>query len=693
MRGSRHAGARTPIPRRAALERSVGAAAVRGSRHGVWEPPAWEPPRGCADPDPAKGRAALERSVGAAAVRGSRHGVWEPPRCAIAWSNRRRPGSQSKQLAAQSTQSAMKRPAGICGRRLGIRNFLSVCCVIVRCLFFPNAACASAAVNTSESHSGPSSATRVDSWKNLRFQNTFPLSLVREKTCGMCADSSHSEVCSKFCAVDEEACGMPQIPTFFELMMLPNFVDDGFQQHPLLVRSSEQFGEVSDASRLSLDAIFGEFQKQDKTGYVRVVKDGEDQPKIQANSSTQTLLNMLQSGHSFSLQAEHLSRPNVLSDLTEAVEGAIGVPVTTHVYLSSPSVYVFGPHRDPYGVIVLQLSGSKTWTICSEIDRENKKQPNRGGKMNQADRALYELQNGNGSIGTIGKEEELECEQFRLSTLGECGGDKNVLYIPTGVVHAASADGDTYSLSISFGLLRRGLTWIRFLQNLVRVSGKCQTPAPPVPPFVAPPMCEQAQKQLLSILSTPSQALPDWGQLPTIAGRCTTNTSAPFTANASRASCDIVKRDARARLRELDSVWRTTKQADQADELHTYVDDILHNMGTEMALDEAIRHYIIDANERMQRHRDLDFHSPCGRRLMQTPSVSIDRDDPGVETVNQCTASCDDCRNRACCGCDGCRDCNRFGGSCDYDCACGCDCAYECTVIFNPQPLILQPLP
>ena len=631
--------------------------------------------------------------MGAAAVRGSRHGVWEPPRCAIAWSNRRRPGSQSKQLAAQSTQSAMKRPAGICGRRLGIRNFLSVCCVIVRCLFFPNAACASAAVNTSESHSGPSSATRVDSWKNLRFQNTFPLSLVREKTCGMCADSSHSEVCSKFCAVDEEACGMPQIPTFFELMMLPNFVDDGFQQHPLLVRSSEQFGEVSDASRLSLDAIFGEFQKQDKTGYVRVVKDGEDQPKIQANSSTQTLLNMLQSGHSFSLQAEHLSRPNVLSDLTEAVEGAIGVPVTTHVYLSSPSVYVFGPHRDPYGVIVLQLSGSKTWTICSEIDRENKKQPNRGGKMNQADRALYELQNGNGSIGTIGKEEELECEQFRLSTLGECGGDKNVLYIPTGVVHAASADGDTYSLSISFGLLRRGLTWIRFLQNLVRVSGKCQTPAPPVPPFVAPPMCEQAQKQLLSILSTPSQALPDWGQLPTIAGRCTTNTSAPFTANASRASCDIVKRDARARLRELDSVWRTTKQADQADELHTYVDDILHNMGTEMALDEAIRHYIIDANERMQRHRDLDFHSPCGRRLMQTPSVSIDRDDPGVETVNQCTASCDDCRNRACCGCDGCRDCNRFGGSCDYDCACGCDCAYECTVIFNPQPLILQPLP
>ena len=533
---------------------------------------------------------------------------------------------------------------------------------------------------------GVSSSTRSDEWRNLRFKGTLPLNFVRERACGQCAkeekdDEEEESVCSKFCGVDESTCGIPENPTHADLMLLPRFVDEGFQKYPLLIRSGrELFEEGSEISRLSLDDIYGEFR--DNLEHVRVVKDGKDQPSLSANSSTQTLLDMMQSGYSFSFHAEYLHRPNVFSRLTEAVEDAIGVPVTTHVYLSPPSVHVFGPHRDPYPVIVCQLSGSKKWTICSAMDSENEKQSHRAlGKMTKADRALSELQLGITSIGTVGKDEELECEQFVLSTLSEseCGMEKNVLYIPTGVVHTASADGNTHSLSISFGLQIQGLTWVVFLKHLVRASSKCRSS-----------LCSQAESQILSILSTHSLALPVWGQLPIVVGKCTAGAFAPFIADVSRSSCKTVKSATKERIRELNHVWETIRAA-KGQLLCASVEDILLSMATETALDEAIQHYITVTNQRMQDHRNLTFHSPCGesrpmgRHLLQTNGVA--RDDPGVATADQCTSSCDwNCVNGGACGCDAGYDCRirSWRLRCGYDDSCACDCCPSCSVIRNP---------
>ena len=170
---------------------------------------------------------------------------------------------------------------------------------------------------------GVSSSTRSDEWRNLRFKGTLPLNFVRERACGQCAkeekdDEEEESVCSKFCGVDESTCGIPENPTHADLMLLPRFVDEGFQKYPLLIRSGrELFEEGSEISRLSLDDIYGEFR--DNLEHVRVVKDGKDQPSLSANSSTQTLLDMMQSGYSFSFHAEYLHRPNVFSRLTEAV--------------------------------------------------------------------------------------------------------------------------------------------------------------------------------------------------------------------------------------------------------------------------------------------------------------------------------------------------------------------------------------
>jgi hypothetical protein len=556
------------------------------------------------------------------------------------------------------------------------------------------------------------SSTRSDKWRNLRFTKTLPLDFVRERACGQCAKEEEDEeeeggVCSKFCRYDESTCGITQNSTFADLMLLPRFVDEGFQKLPLLIRSGREFFGKA-VPRLSLDVIFREFKNQDKLEHVRVVKDGKDQPSLSANSSTQTLLDMLQSNYSFSFLTEHLTRPNVFSRLTETVEDLIGVPVTTHVYLSPPSVHVFGPHRDPYPVIVCQLSGSKKWTICSATDSGNENQSHRAlGQITKADWALSQLQRGITSIGTVGKDEELECEQFVLSTWSEseCGVEKNVLYIPTGVVHTASADGDTHSLSISFGLQRRGLTWDVFLEHLVRASSKCQSDS----------LCSQAEAQILSILSTPSLVLPVWGQLPTVVDKCTAGAFAPFIADVSRSSCETVKSATKERIRELKHAWETIRAANGRElcasvedfllelcVVHNtqLVEDILLRMATETALDEAIQRYITVTNQRMQDHRNLTFHSPCGesrpmgRHLLQTNGVA--RDSPGVATADQCTSSCDwSCVNQGACGCDAGYDCrvSSWEVKCRHDDSCACDCCPSCSVIRNPRHPTFIPQP
>ena len=130
------------------------------------------------------------------------------------------------------------------------------------------------------------------------------------------------------------------------------------------------------------------------------------------------------------------------------------------------------------------------------------------------------------------------------------------------------------------------------------------------------------------------------------------------------------------------------------------VEDILLRMATETALDEAIQHYITVTNQRMQDHRNLTFHSPCGesrpmgRHLLQTNGVA--RDSPGVATADQCTSSCDwSCVNQGACGCDAGYDCrvSSWEVKCRHDDSCACDCCPSCSVTRNPRHPTFIPQP
>ena len=174
---------------------------------------------------------------------------------------------------------------------------------------------------------------------------------------------------------------------------------------------------------------------------------------------------------------------------------------------------------------------------------------------------------------------------------------------------------------------------------------------------------------------------------------------APFIADVSRSSCKTVKSATKERIRELNHVWETIRAA-KGQLLCASVEDILLSMATETALDEAIQHYITVTNQRMQDHRNLTFHSPCGesrpmgRHLLQTNGVA--RDDPGVATADQCTSSCDwSCVNQGACGCDAGYDCrvSSFKLKCGHDDSCACDCCPSCSVTRNPRHPTFIPQP
>lgn len=81
------------------------------------------------------------------------------------------------------------------------------------------------------------SQTHVGHWSNLHFKSKAdPLTLVREKEC------------NPLCGMNESVCGMAENPSLIAMLLGPTFGDDGFQNAPLLIRSSDLVAESSDTS-------------------------------------------------------------------------------------------------------------------------------------------------------------------------------------------------------------------------------------------------------------------------------------------------------------------------------------------------------------------------------------------------------------------------------------------------------------
>lgn len=116
-----------------------------------------------------------------------------------------------------------------------------------------------------------------------------------------------------------------------------------------------------------------------------------------------------------------------LAGLVAALENETGVSAHVNAYLTPPAAVALKSHFDRHDTIILQLAGTKLWSVFSQADGDHQ---NQSETIENADEHLSSL---------------IETE---LST-----GD--TLYIPAGIVHRAKT-GQSSSLHLTIGL-RRGL--------------------------------------------------------------------------------------------------------------------------------------------------------------------------------------------------------------------------------------------
>lgn len=110
----------------------------------------------------------------------------------------------------------------------------------------------------------------------------------------------------------------------------------------------------------------------------------------------------LNEGVTLVLQSLHRVWPTV-ADFVGALQDEIGHPVQANAYLTPPAAAGLAPHADAHDVIVLQLAGTKSWTVDG------------------------------------------------LGTLPVAVGDS--MYLPAGVTHSAQT-GDDFSLHLTLGIIR-----------------------------------------------------------------------------------------------------------------------------------------------------------------------------------------------------------------------------------------------
>lgn len=118
-----------------------------------------------------------------------------------------------------------------------------------------------------------------------------------------------------------------------------------------------------------------------------------------------------------------------LADFCRSVERVFSCHVQTNIYLTPPGSQGFHTHYDNHDVFVLQIEGEKTWRLYDRpVDA-----PYRGERF----------ESGRHPVG--------EPSHSFVLKAGDCA------YVPRGLMHDASASGDTASLHVTCGLLVR--TW------------------------------------------------------------------------------------------------------------------------------------------------------------------------------------------------------------------------------------------
>lgn len=160
---------------------------------------------------------------------------------------------------------------------------------------------------------------------------------------------------------------------------------------------------------------------------LREEKDLEFSAKLGSPTALGLAYDTFRSGGSIVLNQVH-ERHARLGLLCNHIAAYLWGPVGVNAYLTAPSGQALHPHYDTHDVIVLQVHGSKRWTLYDAPTRL----PPPGRRFRRED-----------------MQETAVSEEFVL----ECG---DLLYIPRGTIHRAIASAEA-SLHLTVGI--RPLTW------------------------------------------------------------------------------------------------------------------------------------------------------------------------------------------------------------------------------------------
>ncbi|XXX72212.1 cupin domain-containing protein [Sorangium sp. So ce134] len=152
--------------------------------------------------------------------------------------------------------------------------------------------------------------------------------------------------------------------------------------------------------------------------------------------SPQKLLAALRQGYSVYMNFPERIFPRLRASLSE-MERDLKLKALSHLIISPPRSQGFLPHTDPYGVLVLQLSGAKRWLSHGIRDRRPSSQ---------------------------GVDHHHLAQEPPLETFEVCAGD--LLYLPRGTVHSA-ATARAHSIHLSLALVpARGVDLMRLIEGV-----------------------------------------------------------------------------------------------------------------------------------------------------------------------------------------------------------------------------------
>ena len=217
-----------------------------------------------------------------------------------------------------------------------------------------------------------------------------------------------------------------------------SFLRDHYEKAPLMVHRADPdyYGSV-----LRLDD-FWHFIETRSPGAdnIRMVKFGSDeQPTDHLGPNRRVdpvrVAGLFAEGWTIALNNMHEHLPS-LGALCTSAEAAFSAPFQTNLYLTPPGAQGFKPHWDTHDVFVLQVHGSKDWTLYD---------------------SKFELP----LVGQTFDEHKPEPGPISAEFTLHAG---DLLYCPRGLMHAAHASTDT-SLHITFGLM--ATTWAELLVEAV----------------------------------------------------------------------------------------------------------------------------------------------------------------------------------------------------------------------------------